>query len=98
MPAQAGAARQHPLRRAMIGIAITTSVVAGLVLIVASATLGRCDAFGGPCPAERPSLFDDDVFGMAAFGAALIVVVPVFGYRPSRRRLGVALVAASRRV
>jgi hypothetical protein len=80
-------------RKPLIGVAIAASLVIGLGLILVAATLGRCDAFGGSCPADRPSLFDDDVFGMAAFGAALIVVVPVFVHRPSWRRLGVAIVA-----
>jgi len=35
-------------------------------------------------------LWDDDVFGMASFGTALIVAVPMFLHRPSWRRLGVA--------
>ncbi|HUP75438.1 MAG TPA: hypothetical protein VM282_20505 [Acidimicrobiales bacterium] len=54
-------------------------------------TLGRCDAFGGTCPADEPPLFDDDVFGLAAFGAFLIVAVPFFLHRPSTKRLLIAL-------
>jgi len=46
-------------------------------------------------PAQRPSLLDDDVFGMAALGTALIVAVPLFVHRPSWHRLGVAAGASA---
>ena len=69
-------------------IAVGSSIVGGLGLILLSVTLGRCDAFGGRCPADRPSLLDDDVFGMAFTGTALVVMVPWFLHRPSVRRLG----------
>ncbi len=67
----------------------------GLLLVLTAATLGSCGAFGGRCPADRPSLWKDDVFGMAAFGTALIVVVPAFVRRPSWRRLGWAVAAGA---
>ena len=74
------------------------AILGGLGLLLIAATLGGCSAFGGRCPADRPPLLDDDVFGMAAFGTALIVVVPGFLHRPSWRRLGsviaIGLVAA----
>jgi hypothetical protein len=79
------------LRRSLTGITIACAVVFGLVLIVAAWTLGRCDAFGGRCPADEPPLLEDDVFGMTAFGAFLIVAVPYFFYRPSKQRLLIAL-------
>ena len=79
------------LRRLVVGVAIAGAVVFGLVLILAALTLGRCDAFGGRCPADRPPLFDDDVFGMAAFGTALVVAVPMFLSGPSKRRFVVAV-------
>jgi hypothetical protein len=79
------------LRRLVVGVAIAGAVVFGLVLILAALTLGRCNAFGGRCPAERPPLFDDDVFGMAAFGTALVVAVPMFLSGPSKRRFVVAV-------
>lgn len=81
-----------PWLRAIRLLAIGTSIVVGLGLILIAATLGRCDAFGGRCPADRPSLLGDDVFGMAAFGTALAVMIPGFLHRPSRRRLGVTVV------
>ena len=80
----------HPVLRAMRILAIAAAVVTGLGLILLAATLGSCGAFGGRCPADRPPLWDDDVFGMASFGTALIVAVPMFLHRPSWRRLGVA--------
>jgi len=79
--------RAGPLRRLLTGAAIAAAVLVGLVLVLASITLGRCDAFGGRCPADRPPLIEDDVFGFAAVGAALAVAVPVFLRRPSRQRL-----------
>ncbi|MEO8694514.1 MAG: hypothetical protein ABI658_13410 [Acidimicrobiales bacterium] len=54
-------------------------------------TLGRCDAFGGRCPGDNPPLLDDDVFGMAALGAFLVVAVPSFFHRPSKQRLLIAV-------
>ena len=83
-------ATRHPVLRVVKILTITAAIMTGLGLILLAATLGSCSAFGGRCPADRPPLWDDDVFGMAAFGAALIVVVPVYLHRPSWRRLGVA--------
>jgi hypothetical protein len=79
------------LRRTLIGITTVSAVAFGSLLILVAVTLGRCDAFGGTCPADEPPLFEDDVFGMAAFGAFLIVAVPLFLYRPSMKRLLMAL-------
>jgi hypothetical protein len=80
----------------MATIATTAAaVVIGLLLLLVATTLGRCDAFGGRCPADRPSLWEDDVFGMAASGTALIVIVPLFLRRPSWRRLGIATAVGS---
>ncbi len=65
------------------------AVLAGLSLILVAATfggLGGC-AFGGRCHADRPPLLDDDIFRIAAYGGALLVAVPVFLSRPSKRRL-----------
>lgn len=60
-------------------------------MITIAMVVGSCDAFGGSCPAERPPLLEDDVFGMAAFGSALVVAVPLFLSRPSKQRLLVAV-------
>jgi len=85
----------HPFRPLATGVVIAASIVIGLSLVLVAATFGRCDAFGGRCPADRPPLWDDDVFGMAAFGTALIVAVPLFLRRPSWRRLAVAASAGA---
>ena len=79
--------RRTTLRRALLVITVASAVIFGLCLILVAVTLGRCDAFGGRCPADEPALLDDDVFGMAALGALLVVTVPYFLYRPSKRRL-----------
>lgn len=80
------------------GATIGVAVVIGLGMILIARVAGSCDAFGGRCPAARPPLLEDDVFGMAAFGTALVVAVPIFLSHPSKRRfaiaVGVGLVAA----
>ena len=80
------------------GVTIAVAVAVGLGMIFLAMVVGSCDAFGGTCPAERPSLLEDDVFGMAAFGTTLVVAVPMFLSHPSKRRfvmaVGVGLVAA----
>ena len=53
--------------------------------------LGDCAAFGGTCPVDPPSLRRDGVFQLAASGTFLAVAVPVSTWRPSWRRLGIAL-------
>ena len=73
--------------RVLIVITVASAVILGLCLILVAVTLGRCDAFGGRCPADKPALLDDDVLGTAAFGAFLVVTVPYFFYRPSSKRL-----------
>ena len=92
------AERPRLWQQLLAGATIGTAVVIGLGMIVLARVAGSCDAFGGRCPAERQSLLEDDVFGMAAFGTALVVAVPIFLSRPSRRRLvlavAVGLVAA----
>jgi hypothetical protein len=79
------------LWRALVAAAIGTSVIVGLSMITIAMVVGSCDAFGGTCPAERLPLLEDDVFGMAAFGSALVVAVPLFLSRPSKQRLLVAV-------
>ena len=51
----------------------------------------HCSAFGGRCPAEAPSLLEDDVFGSAAMGAFIAVAMPVLLAQPSLRRLRIAV-------
>jgi hypothetical protein len=78
-------------RRALVGATVAVAMLLGLGMVVVAVTVGRCDAFGGRCPADPPPLFEDDVFGIAAFGAALLVAVPIFVMRPSMRRLLIAV-------
>jgi hypothetical protein len=61
-------------------LAIGVAVVIGTGMMLVAFTLGRCDAFGGRCPSDAPSIFDDDTFGIAAAGAALAFGVPVLLY------------------
>lgn len=75
------------LRSGAAGIAVGISIVTGLVLLLGAFTLGRCDAFGGRCPADPPALLADDVFGMAAFGAALLLLPVGVSRRPSGGRI-----------
>ena len=71
------AERPRPLQQLAAGVTIGVAVAVGLGMIFLAMVVGSCDAFGGTCPAERPSLLEDDVFGMAAFGAVLVVAVPI---------------------
>ena len=77
-------------------LAVMVAVVVGSGLLLIAFTFGRCDAFGGSCPAEPPPLVDDDTFRFAALGAAIAAGVPVLlaGDR-DRPRWGAALVVAA---
>jgi F0F1-type ATP synthase membrane subunit c/vacuolar-type H+-ATPase subunit K len=92
------AAEERPVQQLAAGIAIGIAIVVGLGMIFLAMAFGSCDAMGGTCHGERPSLLEDDVFGMAAFGTALIVAVPIFLSHPSKRRfvmaVGLGLIAA----
>ena len=88
-----GSPARARLRGALTVAGVSTALVVGIGLVLVAMTLGRCDAFGGRCPSERPSLFGDDVFGMAAVGAALVVAVPILAARLSKGRLVVAAAA-----
>ncbi len=67
-------------------------------MVVVAGAAGDCSMAGGSCPADAEPLLDDDTFRFAAFGTFLATAVPVFAWRPSRRRLvialGIGLVAA----
>ena len=58
-------------------------MVLGAGIVLLAAAVGHCSAFGGRCPAEPPPLWDDDVFGTAAMGAALAVGLPATWINPS---------------
>ena len=68
---------ESQLGRRVRAVGIAAAVIVGGVMTVVAFAFGRCDAFGGRCPADPPAIFDDDVFGIAAVGAALVVGVPV---------------------
>lgn len=70
---------------------ITMSIAIGLGLVSIAAVLGDCAAFGGRCPVDPPPLRRDGVFQLAASGTFLAVAVPIVAWRPTWRRLGVAL-------
>lgn len=93
MPEIAPSQARRWLRSGAAGIAVGVSIVAGLVLLLGAFTLGRCDAFGGRCPADRPALLADDVFGMATFGAALLLLPIGISLRPGGRRIVVFALA-----
>ncbi|MEJ7800077.1 MAG: hypothetical protein WKF60_06125 [Ilumatobacter sp.] len=91
-------APSRPIWRSVIMIgASVVCVMVGLGMVLIAFTLGRCDAFGGRCPADRPPFFDDDAMGTAALGAALFAAP--FALRRSRRWwvavVACALVAAA---
>jgi len=67
------------------------TIALGLVLVLAAIAFGRCDAFGGTCPADPPPPLDDDVFGLSALGAAIATGVPLFAFRPTPWGLGRAI-------
>ena len=76
-------------------VGIGVSIAVGLMLILLAYTVGDCGFAAGRCPSDPPPLWDDDTFGTAAVGAALLVGVPVFLSRPSWRRLAIAVGAAA---
>lgn len=77
-------------------LAVLSSLL-GLAILVVGTVLGHCSAFGGRCPAEPGPLLDNDVFGLAVVGSAMIVVPAVLVWSdswPTRlRRMAVAVPA-----
>ncbi len=82
--------RDYAVRTAKY-VAISLSVAVGLGLVTVAGAVGDCSAFGGRCPADPGPLLEDDTFRFAAFGIFIATAVPVFAWRPSWRRLGVAV-------
>ena len=80
--------------RAIKLVTVVGAVMFGLGMILIAVTIGRCSAFGGSCSGDAPPILGDDVFGMAAFGAAIVIGVPIALTGPWRRRVPVAFGAA----
>jgi hypothetical protein len=74
--------------RALGGV---TAVAVGLGLVLLVMALGHCSSFGGTCPSEPVPLLEDDVFGSAAAGGFIAVALPMWFWKPTWRRLRVAL-------
>jgi hypothetical protein len=69
----------------------TTALVVGAGMVLITATLGDCSAFGGRCPQEPPPLLEDDAFWLSATGAFVAAATPIFLWAPSRGRLLLAV-------
>ena len=67
------------------------AVAVGFGMVLITATLGDCSAFGGRCPQESPPLLDDDAFWLPATGAFIAAATPTFLWSPSWRRLLLAV-------
>ena len=75
----------------------------GIIWVVSAATLlavftvGRCDSFGGRCPADPEPLLQNDNFAMAAMATFAAVAGAILLSAPSWRRVawaaGVGLAA-----
>lgn len=66
--------------RVVVGV---VGALTGTLVVVLTATLGHCGAFGGRCPS--PEGLQGDVYGSIAAGASLALVVPILAWRPCRR-------------
>lgn len=76
------------------GTTAVAAVVVGGFIVLATATLGHCSAFGGRCPRGSSSI-DAEVFWGVAAGTAIAVGVPLWMRSPSRRGLLRALLIAA---
>ena len=83
--------QQHGKVRAALAAAV---VVAGLGVAVLTLMVGHCSAFGGRCPAEPVSLWDNDVFGGVGIAVAVSAFALAVAIRPDRRGVTVGAVAA----
>ena len=71
--------------KALRVVAAVSAVLIGSMIVLATAALGHCSAFGGRCPSSGS--FDGDVFGGAAMGTMLAVGGALWMRRPSWRGL-----------
>lgn len=82
----------HPITR---GVAAGCVVLAGLAMVLLAIAVGDCSFAGGRCPADPVPLWEDDVFGMAATGLAMVVAAPILARLPNRRGVRRAVAAAA---
>lgn len=82
----------HPITR---GVAAGVVVLAGLAMLLLAIAVGDCSFAGGRCPADPVPLWEDDVFGTAAIGLAMLVAAPMLARRPSWRGAGRAAAVAA---
>jgi hypothetical protein len=95
MREQPGPLRQfltHPITR---GVAAGSVVLAGLAMVLLAIAVGDCSFAGGRCPAEPVPWWEDDVFGTAATGLAMVVAAPMLARRPNWRGARRAAAAAA---
>lgn len=83
--------RRHGFVRAAVAAVVAAG---GLAVAALTVILGHCSAFGGICPHEPPPLWENDVFGGAAFGVAVSVFAVAVAVRPDRRGLTIGAVLA----
>lgn len=82
----------HPITR---GVAAGFIVLAGLAMLLLAIAVGDCSFAGGRCPADPVPWWEDDVFGTAATGLAMVVAAPMLARRPNWRGAGRAAAAAA---
>jgi hypothetical protein len=95
MREQPGRLRQlvtHPITR---GVAAGSVVFAGLAMLLLAIAVGDCSFAGGRCPADPVPWWEDDVFGTAATGLAMVVAAPMLARHPNWRGAGRAAATAA---
>jgi hypothetical protein len=82
----------HPVTR---GVAAGSVVLAGLAMLLLAVAVGDCSFAGGRCPADPVPWWEDDVFGTAATGLAMVVAAPMLARHPNWRGVRRAAAAAA---
>ncbi len=77
----------HPVTRTIAGVA---GVLLGAGMVLLAMAVGHCSFAGGRCPAPPVPWWEDDAFGTAAIGLAVLWAAPVLAWRPSHRGLRLA--------
>lgn len=75
----------------VLGLVAVVSALIGIAVAALTVALGDCSAFGGTCPREPISIFEDDVFGSLLMCGLLIAGVPYWLHRPTLMRFGKGL-------